>query len=186
MKRYILLIIFSLIALNLAFAETLKSLPEPTGPYQIGISKHDLADQFRKVFEYPNGRLIPVQIYFPMERGKHVLHKKIFEERAPKVWPALEVYSQKAGLSSLIDGKHPVIFLIHGHTVAMTDYASFAEDLASNGYIVVVIQHQLNADPNEPEFRKERSISKYAHVIDCIFHDNPIGYSKAIRLPIPQ
>lgn len=169
MNRFIFLAIFIIVAIsNLAFAETLKSLPEPTGPYQVGISKYDLSDKHRKELKYPNGRLIPVQIYFPMEKGKHSLHPKIFEERTPGKWKPLdvEVYGQKADLSSLIAGKHPVIFLLHGNTVAMTDYASIAEDLTSNGYIVVAIQHQLNTGPDEPKFWNERSISKYGNVID--------------------
>lgn len=169
MNRFIFLaILISMTIVNLAFAETLKSLPEPTGPYQIGIAKYDLTDKYRKELEYSSGRLIPIQIYFPMQKGKNSLHSKIFEERTLGQWKPLdvEVYSQKAELSSLIAGKHPVIFLLHGNTVAMTDYASIGEDLSSNGYIVVTIQNQLNTDPSEPNFWNERSISKYGNVID--------------------
>lgn len=43
------------------FTESLKSLPIPTGPYQIGIVKYDLVDQFRKEINYPTGRLIPIE-----------------------------------------------------------------------------------------------------------------------------
>lgn len=152
--------------------ETLKSLPEPTGPYQVGIAKYDLSDTYRKEIEYPSGRLIPIQIYFPMQKGKHALHSKIFEDRILGKWAPLnvKVYGQKANISSLVAGKHSVVLLNHGDTVAMTDYASMAEDLASNGYIVVSIQHQLKTDPQVPKFWNERSISKYGKVIDNILY----------------
>lgn len=52
----------------------------------------------------------------------------------------------------------------------MTDYGAIAEDLASHGYIVVSIQHQLNTDPDEPTFWKERSISRYGKVIDNLLY----------------
>lgn len=155
-------------SISTASTETLKSLPEPTGPYIVGIAKYDLTDPYRKEIEYPKGRLIPIQIYFPMQEGKHVIHSKIFENRVPGPWKplAVEVYGQKADISSLIAGSHPVILLNHGDTVAMTDYASIAEDLASNGYIVVTIQHQLKTDPEAPKFWNERSVSKYGKIID--------------------
>jgi dienelactone hydrolase len=164
---YILLLTISLPS----FAETLKCLPVPTGPHQVGIAKYDLIDSTRKEIEHPAGRLIPIQVYFPMQKKEHSLHKKVFEERTPGNWPPLdvEVYSQKADISSLMtEQKHPLIFLNHGDTVAMTDYAFIAEDLASNGYIIVAIQHQLKSDPEEPKFWKERSISNYGKVIDNI------------------
>lgn len=159
--------------INPVFAEPLKSLPIPTGPYKIGVAKYDLIDSFRKEIEYPAGRLIPIQIYFPIQRGAHILHDKIFEERVPGKWPPLDVkvYSQKVDLSLLAsDSMHPVILLNHGDTVAMTDYAYIAEDLASNGYVVITIQHQLKTDPDEPKFWRERSISRYGKVIDNILY----------------
>lgn len=151
--------------------ETLKNLPIPTGPYQVGIAKYDLIDPSRKEVEYPKGRLIPIQIYFPIQKGQHILHQKIFEERTPGKWPPLDVkvYGQREALATLTtESKHPIIFLNHGDTVAMTDYAYIAEDLASHGYVVVTIQHQLKTDQDEPKFWKERSISRYGRVIDNI------------------
>lgn len=173
MSRFICFLAALLISARLLPAETLTSLPMPTGPYQVGIAKYDLVDPCRKEIEHPNGQLIPVQIYFPMQTGVHTLHPKIFESRTPGNWPPLqiEVYGQKADISLLnLETKHPVILLNHGDTVAMTDYAFIAEDLASNGYVVVAIQHQLKTDPEEPKFWKERSISRYGKVIDNILY----------------
>ncbi len=125
----------------------------------------------RKELYNPTGRLIPIQIYFPTQKGVHIPQEKIFENHAPKKWKPLEikVFSHKKDLSFLAHGKHPLIILNHGDTVAMTDYASISEDLASHGYIVVAIQHQLTIDQDEPSFLKERSISRYSLVINNIF-----------------
>lgn len=62
--------------------DSLVELPEPTGPHSIGTAKYDLEDVYRKDFQFPQGRLIPIQIYFPLEQGRHSIYPKIFEERA--------------------------------------------------------------------------------------------------------
>jgi hypothetical protein len=118
---------------------SLTSLPKLTGPHCIGISKYDLEDVYRKNFQFPQGRLIPIQIYFPMEQGSHAIYPKIFEERAALgLFEPLNVdgYSQPADLSLLIGGQHPVVIINHASCVAMTDYAFLAEDLVSHGYNV--------------------------------------------------
>jgi len=151
----------------------MKALPIPTGSYQVGIAKYDLTDPYRKEIEHPHGRLIPIQIYFPIGKGSHYLHPKVFEERVAGNWPPLdvEVYSRMADLCLLpSETKHPLILLNHGDTVAMTDYGFIADDLASHGYVVVSIQHQLNTDPEEPTFWKQRSCSRYGKVIDNILY----------------
>jgi hypothetical protein len=61
---------------------TFKSVPIPTGVYQVGTSRYDLEDPYRKDLRFPAGRLIPIQIYFPMKKGLHTTRPKIFEERA--------------------------------------------------------------------------------------------------------
>ena len=173
MKSFISFLVILLASTSMMLAEPLKTLPMPTGPYQVGIAKYDLIDSFRKEIEHAKGRLIPIQIYFPMQKGTHTLHPKIFEPRTAGNWPPLqvEVYGQPADLSSLnSEARHPIILLNHGDTVAMTDYAFIAEDLASNGYVVVAIQHQLKTDPIEPKFWKERSISRYGKVIDNLLY----------------
>jgi len=58
------------------------SLPIPTGNHQVGTIRYDLEDLYRKDFQFPHGRLIPIQIYFPMKKGPHTAQPKIFEKRA--------------------------------------------------------------------------------------------------------
>jgi hypothetical protein len=152
---------------------SLVALPEPTGPYRIGTAKYDLEDVYRKNFQFPQGRLIPIQIYFPMEQGSHAIYPKIFEERAalgPFEPLKVDGHSQSADLSLLIEDQHPVIIINHASCVAMTDYAFLAEDLASHGYIVISIQHDLVSDENGPAFWEARSCTRNAKVIDNILY----------------
>lgn len=150
---------------------------KPTGPYTIGLTKFDLFDEKRPEIQYPKGRLIPIQIYFPMEMGEHMPQPKVFEDRAPKTFFSLEtqVYSSLTNLNEfdsaqINSGQFPIILLNHGHDVSMTDYACIAEDLASHGYVVISIQHQLETDIHPPAFWIERSIPKYALVIDNMLY----------------
>ena len=152
---------------------SLVTLPKPTGSYGIGISKYDLEDVYRKNFQFPQGRLIPIQIYFPMEQGNHAIYPKIFEKRAalgPFEPLNVDGYSQPADLSLLIGGEHPVVIINHASCVAMTDYAFLAEDLASHGYIIISIQHDLQSDEEGPEFWEGRSCTRNAKVIDNILY----------------
>lgn len=155
------------------YADSLVTLPEPTGLYRIGTAKYDLEDVYRKDFQFPQGRLIPIQIHFPMEQGSHSIYPKIFEERAALgPFEPLNVngHSQSTDLSLLIGGQHPVVIINHASCVAMTDYAFLAEDLASHGYIVVSIQHDLKSDANGPAFWEGRSCTRNAKVIDNILY----------------
>lgn len=115
---------------------TLDALPVPTGPHLVGTVKFDLKDIYRKDLEFPSGRLIPIQIYFPREKGDHSLFEKIFDERVaiePFQPLKVRVYSQQIDLSHLVGNEHPVILLNHASSVSMTDYAFLAEDLSSHG-----------------------------------------------------
>lgn len=123
-------------------ADSLTVLPEPTGPYCIGIAKYDLEHIYRKDLLFPQGRLIPIQIYFPTQKGNHDAYQKTFEKRAalgPFELLNVEVHSQTTDISFLANSEHPLIFLNHGSCVAMTDYAFLTEDLSSHGYVVISI-----------------------------------------------
>lgn len=149
-----------------------KVLPLPTGTYLVGLFKIDLYDPYRKEMSYPEGRLIPIQFYFPVEKGNHKSQPKVFEQRAPQNFPRLEVmgYSKLTDFSHILPGKHPLIILNHANLAAMTDYACIAEELASHGYVVVTIQHQLNTDPISAPFSSARSTAKHSHIIDNILY----------------
>lgn len=79
-------------------------------------------------------------------------------------------HNQSTDLSLLIGGQHSVVIINHASCVAMTDYAFLAEDLASHGYIVISIQHDLKSDENGPAFWEGRSCTRNAKVIDNILY----------------
>lgn len=147
-----------------------KNVPLPTGPYRVGTATFDI--------EPPQGRVIPIQIYFPMEKGSHQLHSKIIEERAPGPWEPLKVkvYSEKADLSALAGSRHPLILLNHANLAPMTEYAFLAEDLSSHGYVVVSIQHQLKSDWEEDSTTRNAQVVKnvlfvFEWLKECPFKD---------------
>ncbi len=145
----------------------------PTGPFLVGKSVHVLSDPTRHAPPYPAGRLIPIHIYFPMGQGTHKPFNKIYEERAPKAYPPLEakVHSTLCDLDKInTEKKHPIIFLNHADLVAMTDYATIAEDLASHGYVVITAQHQLETDSNADNIQHEYSMAKYLNVTDNMIY----------------
>lgn len=152
---------------------TFKSVPIPTGTYQVGTTKYDLEDPYRKDLQFPQGRLIPIQIYFPIKKGPHSEQPKIYESRA-RLGPfhplTIGVYAIQSDLSHLGGNNLPMIFLNHASCVAMTDYAFLAEDLASHGYIVISIQHDLKIDRDDPKFWESRSCSRNAKVIDNLLY----------------
>lgn len=149
------------------------TLPQPTGPYRIGTARYDLEDAYRKNFQFPKGRLIPIQICFPMEQGKHSIYLKISEERAALgSFEALKAngYSRPADLSLLLGDQHPVVIINHASCAAMTDYAFLGEDLASHGYVVISIQHDLKSEEEEPSFWEGRSCSRNAKIVDNLLY----------------
>jgi hypothetical protein len=152
---------------------TLEAVPIPTGPCRIGTMKYDLEDIYRKDFNFPNGRLIPIQIYFPLDRGLHTLDSKIFEKRALiGPWEPLQmkVYSKSADLSSMVGNNFPIILLNHASYVPLSDYSFIAEDLASHGNVVISIQHDLISDEPGPSFWEGSSCSRNAKVIDNLLY----------------
>lgn len=152
---------------------TLESLPVPTGLYSVGLAKYDLEDSFRKEIKFPNGRLIPIQIYFPIQKSIHRLHSKAFEKRAAiGSFQPLEakIYSELADISLLQGNGHPVIILNHGSSVPMTDYGFLAEDLSSHGYVVLSIQHELKGEEESPLFWEGNSCTRNAKIIDNILY----------------
>lgn len=154
----------------------LNQLSVPTGPYQVGIKTFDLIDENRRDSEYPQGRLVPVWVYFPTQKGPQVANSLFLEERAFDNWEMFSVWKtlnvkvfgkKEKSLESLKNtGKHPLIFLNHGDGFFLSDLAYIAEDLTSHGYVVVAIQHQLKND-------QKPALKKYVHVIDnmCFVFD---------------
>jgi dienelactone hydrolase len=152
----------------------LLSLPIPTGRYQVGVAAFDLVDESRKSLESPGGRLVPIWVYFPMQEGVHGSYPKPLEKRlldgflSIPVWEQLnvQVHSKLVKTVEGLDKEsvYPIIIFNHGNSMHMGDFGFLVEDLASHGYVVITIQHQLASDVEPPRYSKT-GFDNYALVI---------------------
>jgi hypothetical protein len=149
----------------------LHSLPVPTGPYQVSFVPFDLIDESRKSLASPDGRLVPVRVYFPTKKGPHGSYPEQIEERmldgfrALPIWKTLNisVHSKQVQTTEDLsrDSSWPVLIMNHGNSMHMGELGFLVEELASHGYVVITIQHQLNNDSEPPN----KCLENYALVI---------------------
>ena len=147
----------------------LDTLPKPTGEYQVGVKTFDLIDENR------NDRLIPIWVYFPVQKGPQIVFPKKTEKRGldlfeiRTVWKKLNIntYSQHLDNFRISKNfkKYPVVLFNNGNGMLLSDNAFVLEDLASNGYIVVSIQNQLNIDKIPSSKISNRTVSNWNRVI---------------------
>lgn len=151
---------------------TATALLKPSGKYTVGYADVDLVDESRKCFNFTQGRLVPIRIYFPIDEDSNKLHRKILDYRVPQVFPSLktETYAKNIDIQAIYPGNFPLVMMNHGQDVAYTDYAILCEDLASHGYVVVSIQHQLEIDSKPPSYLLGRDISKHGYIIENILY----------------
>ncbi len=191
-----LFLVFFAAVFNIGFSTEIKSelhqLPVPTGPYQVGIKPFDLIDQGRREPEYPEGRLVPIWVYFPKQEGPQIPCSKFLEERALDTFDSLttwknlnvEVFGKKENDLGFLKNtkKHPIIFLNHGNGCLLSDLAYIAEDLASHGYIVIAIQHQLKHDKETNLIKFSRVINNMRFVFDWLKKKNENEFYNSINL----
>ena len=133
-----------------------KTLPTPTGKYQVGRTSFQLTDTTRLDSLSPqpfSKRKLMVWIWYPSNK----LHSSSTVDYIPKEWS--EALNEKRGVlmnslfardaskihaHSFQDAKisddqinYPVLLMKSGIGAMATDYTSIAEELASHGYIVV-------------------------------------------------
>ena len=153
-----------------------KCIPMPTGPYTVGSHFRTLIDSTRCDTDYPDGWPVPMMVHFPVRRlspgdsdsGRRAFDRIIVPNSIP-VWDHVQyqVFSEQTALLDMASGRWPVVIMNHGFTASHTDYASLTEDLASHGYVVISLLHQLDTDAlNEPKYRKGRSFLRYARCVE--------------------
>lgn len=100
-----------------------QQLPQPTGPYTVGVWAYDVIDPNQTDTINPEGRPIPIHFYFPLAHGLHTLQKKLPELRAPHKNPALhtETYAMLAETSRMAPGIRNLVIFNHGNTIPMTE-----------------------------------------------------------------
>ena len=142
-----------------------RSLPAPTGPFQVGRVTISLTDPSRQERVPPGGgaRALMVDVWYPAE-GADAPAASYIERAAfstPQSTEILKRYlgaafgSVRAGLvrTHAVDaavfargaGPSPVLVFSHGGGEGREIYATQLEDLASHGYVVAAITHTFDS-----------------------------------------
>jgi len=138
-----------------------QDLPAPTGIFHVGTSIVHLVDKsrndtikprqdrFRELmiqFWYPTDqtRVTRPAPYLPDERILQVLIQSQYNGQTKEVIESLADVKTHGSLNAPISRKHfnyPTLILSPGLGEPRSNYTSFAEELASQGYIIVAIDH---------------------------------------------
>ena len=139
---------------------TASFLPPLTGDFDIGIQSYHLVDSSREEYftsEPEDNREMMIQIWYPTEKSTP---GDIYEYMDPITFQWLKTQSPiplftipshayqfinphaklNASIACTIDC-YPVIIFSHGYDGVYQIYTSFIEDLVSNGFVVVSINH---------------------------------------------
>jgi predicted dienelactone hydrolase len=132
------------------------TLPEPTGRYRIGTTELHLVDKKRNDSTAPGGkRELMVSVWYPARTGSHGPVAKYMPAKtsdavqAPWVWAGLPegtfdyANSRTHGQVGVQvqAGKHPVVLFSPGYPFSRLLNTAQVEELASQGYVVVTIDH---------------------------------------------
>lgn len=149
-----------LVSLVLAVLLPVYKTPTPTGEFLVGTESYDLIDPARAGIysdDTQTNRKIKLQIWYPAETSKGYKKVKWIEDGLPVIrslakdmylpWFALDQtaliasHSFKGAPLSGAMAQYPVVVISHGWSGFRNLHNDFAEELASNGYIVCGIDH---------------------------------------------
>ncbi|MER5785993.1 alpha/beta hydrolase [Streptomyces mobaraensis] len=130
-------------------------LPDPTGPYAVGRSTFHLVDHGRKDLWVPeaDGRELMVDVHYPARPGAGpsapyataeearllLKNRELDKVIPPERFAATRTHSRVD--AAPVGGRHPLVVLSPGFSVARYTITALAEDLASRGYVVASIDH---------------------------------------------
>ena len=160
----LLLIFFISCATMVHLLFPLENIPLPTGPYKVGTKLYTWIDSSRQEWLDEDSNLfrrIPVQVWYPMEKGSHQLHSYYLDY--PKDY--IHVISTDFGIPGklLVNvskirtsathngnqnqelGKRPVIIFSHGLGGFKNQNTVQFEELASHGYVIFACDHVYDA-----------------------------------------
>ena len=137
--------------------ETVSPLPKPTGKSAVGTTIIYLTDSTRSDADFPGGRPINVQLWYPASSGagtvapylpdrglaESLLRNQYYgvDSAALRAWAMLSTSSRRDVPPAT--GKHALIAFSVGLGVARANYTSIAEELASHGTIVAMVESPL-------------------------------------------
>jgi predicted dienelactone hydrolase len=156
---------FGLLAVSTALPILLPvpAIPTPSGPYQVGTRIYELTDPSRKEIYsgQDEARRFMIQVWYPAEAGSSTERARWMDRAeiyAPSVsdhigMPAfflnhlalMKVPAYKNAKVAQTDQRLPVILFSHGWQGFNAQNTGQALELASNGFIVVGVQHAYGA-----------------------------------------
>jgi predicted dienelactone hydrolase len=160
-----IMILFILISGAAAYAFPVYKMPNPKGEYKIGTESFDIIDPQRKAIYSNNlndNRKIKIQVWYPaktvkdykrvpwLEDGKVVAKALAKDMKLPSFileHTALVMSNsfENAPISNELE-KYPIVIISHGWTGFRNLHTDVAEELASNGYIVIGIDHTYGSE----------------------------------------
>ena len=136
--------------------EVVAPLPEPSGAFAIGTTVAYLTDTARRDPDLRDGRPITLQLWYPATSNgplapylvepalpASMLRNQYYgiDSSALIAWRSVRTHS-KLDVSPT-KGTHPLVAFSVGLGVARANYTSIAEELASHGYIVALVESPL-------------------------------------------
>src|SRR5262245_898446 len=132
-------------------------LPRPTGPSPVGTAVDPLVDESRQDADFPLGRPITLQLWYPAVGSSGVRAPYLMEEGLAKAMTSQGYYDVEVAAleswaalptSSRLDappapGSHPLATLSVGLGVVRANYTTLAEELASHGTVVALVESPL-------------------------------------------
>jgi dienelactone hydrolase len=160
-RRPVLLAAPFLVAAARLFAqsapERMLPLPAPGGRYPVATRVAYLVDSARADSAFPRGRPITVQLWYPTTRAGSARARYLvdsglgaalvksgyygIDSTTLRAWDALRTHSTLDG--PVAPGSHPAITFSVGLGVIRANYTTLAEGLASNGFVVIVVESPL-------------------------------------------
>ena len=144
-------------ALAQQFKETVRPLPKPTGASPVGTTIVYFTDSARRDADFTDGRPINVQLWYPASSsagavapyladrglGESLLRNQYYgvDSAALRAWARLSTHSHRDAEPA--SGKHALIAFSVGLGVARANYTSIAEELASHGMVVAMVESPL-------------------------------------------
>jgi len=138
-------------------SEAVAELPMPTGPFPVGTTVAYLYDRNRTDQDFPSGRPVILQMWYPASNSTGTAARYLVEPGLAAALRHFEYYGidsvtvarwARLPTHALVDavparGKHPLLAFSVGLGVIRANYTSLAEDLASHGYIVAMVESPL-------------------------------------------
>jgi dienelactone hydrolase len=147
-------------------------LPAPSGPQRVGTSRFGFVDRLgfaENTDQFRLSALEPVQLWYPADGGtklapyidpttEALLAKAGYYEQSAETIHAWSTVTTHAYLdASIAKGKHPLLILLPGAGACAFQYTALAEEFASRGFMVAVLDYYAPSlpdrkyDPNDSD-----------------------------------